>query len=172
MKLLINFIKIILCFTFDIIGLTYPNRPVYISSQIQQEQVYYIEKSINKFNLTRTYDKNLNHIRIQYDNNIIGNTVMSAELYSIGSFVVENTIISFNPNLYNEVLGCVILHELGHAIGLFHNNNISGSIMNWTIFVDENGYILNDNVECFLSEDDIVGINYIKKKKLYYIRIN
>ena len=115
--------------------------------------------------LNQTYDQNERHIRIQYDNSIIANTQMSAFLYSIGSFVVENTIISFNPNLYNEVLGCVILHELGHAIGLFHNN-VSGSIMNWTIFVDENGYILNDNVECFLSEDDIMGLEYLSKKNM------
>ena len=163
MKLLINCIKITLVYTYSIINLIYPQRNVYISSQIQQEQVYYIQNSINKMGLNQTYDKNERHIRIQYDNSIIANTQMSAFLYSIGSFVVENTIISFNPNLYNEVLGCVILHELGHAHGLFHSN-VSGSIMNWTIFVDENGYILNDNVECELHFDDINGINFIPKK--------
>ena len=163
MKLLLTCLEIMVCYSFNIIGLTYPIRNVYISSQIQQEQVYYIKKSIEKFNLTRTYDKNLNHIKIQYNADIIGNTVMSATLYSTGRFVVENTIISFNPNLYENILGCVILHELGHSIGLFHNN-ISSSIMNFTIFVDKEGYIINDNVECYLSQDDINGINYIQKK--------
>ena len=113
--------------------------------------------------LNQTYDKNERHIRIQYDNSIIANTQMSAFLYSIGSFVVSDTTISFNPNLYENVLGCVILHELGHAMGLFHNNIIH-SIMNWTIFVDENGYILNNNDECELSDDDLLGINFIQKK--------
>ena len=168
MKLLLTCLEIMVCYSFNILGLTYPIRNVYISSQIQQEQVYYIKKSIEKLYLTRTYDKNLNHIKIQYNADIIGNTVMSATLYSTGSFVVENTIISFNPVLTENVLGCVILHELGHSQGLFHNN-VSGSIMNWTIFVDENGYILNDNVECFLSEDDIMGLEYLSKKNMISI---
>ena len=149
-------------YTYSVIGLIFQIRDVYISSQIQPDQVYHIEKSINKFNLTRTYDKNENLIRIQYDNNIIGNTAMTAELYSIGSFIVESSIISFNPNMYDEVLGCVILHELGHSVGLFHST-VLGSIMNYTIYIDKNNIILNDNTECFLSQDDIVGINYIKK---------
>ena len=163
MRLLINFLKIIIGYTFNTISTTYPIREVYISSLIQQKQVYYIEKSIEKMNLHRTYDKNLNHIRIQYDNNIIGNTAMTATLYQIGSFVIENTIISFNPNLYDEILECVILHELGHSMGLFHNN-ISSSIMNYTLFLDSDYYVMNDNTECFLSDDDINGINFIKKK--------
>ena len=165
MRLLINFLKIIIGYTFNTISTTYPIREVYISSLIQQKQVYYIEKSIEKMNLHRTYDKNLNHIRIQYDNNIIGNTAMTATLYQIGSFVIENTIISFNPNLTDDILGCVILHELGHSVGLGHNN-ITGSIMNYTLYINDYGYILNDNSECYLNWDDINGINYIKKKTI------
>ena len=159
MKRLINFLKIIGCYTCSIIGITYPIRDVYISSQIANEQIDYIQNSINKMNLTRTYFKESNHIRIQYDNSIIANTKMSATLYSIGSFIVENTVISFNPNLYENVLSCVILHELGHAVGLGHNN-ITGSIMNYTLYINKYGYILNDNDECYLSDDDINGINY------------
>ena len=161
MKLFINFIKIMVCYTFNIIGLVYSNRPVYISSQIQEEQVYYIKKSIEKMDLTQTYDKNLNHIRIQYDNDIIGNTVMSASVYNTGNFIIDSTTISFNPNLYNEILGCVILHELFHSAGLNHNN-IRGSIMNFSLYIDKNGVILNDNVECELSQDDLDGLEYVK----------
>jgi hypothetical protein len=84
---------------------------------------------------------------------------MSATLYQIGSFIVENTVISFNPNIYENVLGCVILHELGHSVGLSHNN-ITGSIMNYTLYINNYGYILNNNDECNLSDDDINGINY------------
>ena len=66
MKLLINCIKIIGIYTYSIINMIYPQRNVYISSQIQQEQVYYIQNSINKMGLNQTYDKNERHIRIQY----------------------------------------------------------------------------------------------------------
>ena len=149
-------------YTFNTINTILPPRNVYISSLIQPLQIDYIQNSIAKMNLSRTYDKNSNHIRIQYDNSIIANTAMTATLYSIGSFVVESTVISFNPNLYDNILGCVILHELGHSMGLGHNSNV-GSIMNYRLFVDETGYILNDNVECFLSQDDMDGINFIKK---------
>jgi hypothetical protein len=162
MKLLINCINLILGYTFNTIGLIYPIRDVYISSLIQPEQILYIQNSIAKFNLTRTYDKSENHIRIQYDNDIIANTKMSATLYQIGSFVVENTVISFNPNIYENVLGCVILHELGHSVGLSHNN-ISSSIMNYTLYINEYGYILNNNDECPLSDDDNLGIEYNNK---------
>ena len=41
MKLFVTCIKIIRIYTYSIIGLLYPYRPVYISSQIQEEQVYY-----------------------------------------------------------------------------------------------------------------------------------
>ena len=164
MKLLINCINLILGYTFNTIGLIYPIRNVYISSLIQSEQILYIQNSIAKMNLSRTYDKSENHIRIQYDNSIIGNTAMTATLYSIGSFVVEETTISFNPNLYDEVLGCVILHELGHSLGLYHNN-ISSSIMNFSLYLDSDYYVMNDNMECYLNNDDIMGLELILSKK-------
>ena len=163
MKLLLNCINIILCSTFEMIGLIFPIRNVYISSQIQTDQIYYIQKSINKFNLTRTYDKSENHIKIQYKNDIVGNIEMTSNLYSIGSFVIESTIISFNPNLYDEILGCVILHELGHSQGLQHNSKV-GSIMNWTLYVDNEGYILNKNTEFFLSDDDLLALEFMRQK--------
>ena len=163
MKLLKLFLDIIIVYTFNTINLIYPQRNVYISSYIENEQVYYIERCIDKMNLSRTYDKNENHIRIQYDNTIIGNTAMSGSIYSTGNFIVDNTIISFNPNLYENILGCTILHEFGHSMGLFHNAN-EGSIMNFSLFIGS-GKILNDNVECELSDDDLDGLNYIKQKQ-------
>ena len=166
MKLLINCIKIIGIYTFNTIGLIYPQRNVYISSQLQLELIHYIENTIDKMNLTRTFDKTENHIRIQYKNDIIANTAMSSELYSTGYFVIENTVISFNPNLYENILGCVILHELAHSMSLFHNN-IIGSIMNYTLFVDKNGYILNDTIECFLNTDDINGLQFTSNIQNY-----
>ena len=163
MRLFLNCISLMVVYNYSVIGLIFQILPVYISSQIQQEQVYYIEKSINKMNLSRTYDKSENHIRIQYKNDIIANTQMRGSVFSFGSFVSEDTLISFNSNLYNEVLGCVILHELGHSAGLFHSN-VSNSIMNYTLFIDRNGIILNDDIECELNFDDINGINFIQKK--------
>ena len=163
MRLLLTFLEIIGGFTFNIINLIYPLRNVYISSQISNEQVYYIQKSINKFNLTRTYFKESNHIRIQYDNSIIANTEMTSNLYSIGSFIVYDTTISFNSVLIENVLGCIILHELGHSHGLFHSTEIN-SIMNYTIYIDDYGYILNPNDECFLSDDDLLALDYMRQK--------
>jgi hypothetical protein len=163
MKLLINFIKIIGCFTYYIIGITYPPRNVYISSQISNEQVYHIKKSINKMNLSRTYDKSENLIRVEYCDACYGITRMSATLYSTGSFLIVNTNIGFHPNLTDNILGCVILHELGHSMGL-HHNNISNSIMNYTLYLDSDYYVMNDNTECFLSDDDNLGIEYLSKK--------
>ena len=93
MKLLINCISLMLGYTFNTINTILPPRNVYISSLIQPLQIDYIQNSIAKMNLSRTYDKNSNHIRIQYDNSIIANTAMTATLYSIGSFVVESTVM-------------------------------------------------------------------------------
>ena len=150
-------------YTYSIIGLTYPIRNVYISSLIQSEQILYIQNSINKMNLTRTYDKTENHIRVEYCDACYGITRMSSTLKSFGSFLIDYTNIGFHPNLTDTVLGCVILHELGHSMGLFHSN-VPGSIMNYTLFLDSDYYVMNDNTECFLSDDDINGINFIKKK--------
>jgi hypothetical protein len=150
-------------YTFNTIGLTYPIRNVYISSLIQSEQILYIQNSIAKMNLTRTYDKSENHIRVEYCDACYGITRMSSTLMSSGSFLIDYTNIGFHPNLTDNILGCVILHELGHAMGLMHNN-ISNSIMNYTLYLDSDYYVMNDNTECFLSDDDRAGINYIKKK--------
>ena len=58
MKLLKLFLDIIGVYTFNTINLIYPQRNVYISSYIENEQVYYIERCIDKMNLSRIYDKN------------------------------------------------------------------------------------------------------------------
>ena len=150
-------------YSFNIINTIYPIRGVYISSQIQPEQINYIQNSINKIGFNQTFNKNDNHIRIQYADGIIANTAMIGSVYNTGNFIIDETIISFNYNLYNEILGCVILHELFHSAGLNHNN-ISGSIMNFSLYIDKNGLILNDNVECELSQDDLLSLEYVKKK--------
>ena len=165
MKLLLTCIEIIGIYTYSYIGLVYPNRPMYISSQISNEQVYYIQKSINKMNLSRTYDKNENHIRVEYCDACYGITRMSSTLMSSGNFLIDWTTIGFHHNLTNNVLGCVVLHELGHSMGLFHSN-VSSSIMNYSLYLDSDYYILNDNTECFLSRDDLDGINFIKKNMI------
>ena len=161
MKLLKIFLELTGIYTYSIIALLYPIRPIYISSQISNDKVYYIKKAIDKMDLTQTYDKNLNHIRIQYDNDIIGNTAMTASVYNTGNFIIDSTIISFNPNLYDNILGCVILHEICHSQGLFHSTEIN-SIMNYTVYVNKEGYILNENIECFLAQDDLDGLEYVK----------
>ena len=163
MRLLKIFIEITLVYTFNIIGLVFLPRPVYISSQIQQEQVYHIQNSINKMGLNQTYDKNENHIRVEYCDACYGITRMSSTLMSSGNFLIDYTNIGFHPNLTDNVLGCVILHELCHANGLFHSN-VSSSIMNYTLYLDSDYYVMNANTECYLNNDDLDGINFIKKK--------
>ena len=162
MRLLKLFLDIMVCCTFNIINLTYPQRNVYISSQISNEQVYYIQQSINKMNLSRTYDKTENHIRVEYCDACYGITRMSSTLMSSGNFLIDYTNIGFHPNLTGNVLGCVILHELGHSMGLFHSN-VSSSIMNYTLYLDSDYYVMNANTECYLNNDDLDGINFIKK---------
>ena len=163
MILFLNCINLMVIYSFNIINLIYPQRNVYISSQISNEQVYYIQNSINKMNLSRTYDKNENHIRVEYCDACYGITRMSSTLMSSGSFLIGYTNIGFHPNLTGNVLGCVILHELLHSMGLFHNN-ISNSIMNYTLYLDSDYYVMNDNTECFISDDDHAGIKFLSKK--------
>ena len=139
----------------------YPERDVYISSKIPESQVSAIQKAMDQMGLARTFDRDSNIIRIQYDNNVVANTQMSASLYSPGWFLVDRTLVSFNPVLTGNMLSCVILHELGHTQGVNHND-IMGSIMNFTILVDKNAYILNEDVECLLSYDDIDAMETLK----------
>ena len=153
MRLVLNCINLMVVYTYSVIGLIFQIRDVYISSLIQQEQVYYIQKSINKMGLKQTYDKTKNHIRVEYCDACYGITRMSSTLMSSGNFLIDYTNIGFHPNLTDNVLGCVILHELGHSMGLFHSN-VSGSIMNYTLYLDSDYYVMNDNTECFLSDDD------------------
>ena len=163
MRLLKLFLDIIGIYTYSIISLAFLTRPVYISSQISNEQVYYIQQSINKMGLNQTYDKNENHVRVEYCDACYGITRMSSTLMSSGSFLIDYTNIGFHPNLTDNVLGCIILHELGHSMGLFHSN-VSGSIMNFSLYLDSDYYVMNANTECSLSEDDILGIEYLSKK--------
>ena len=63
-------------------------------------------------------------------------------------------------------MGCVILHELGHTQGLMHSQE-PGSIMNYTVYKDELGNIL-DSPACTLSLDDIIGlISFYSGKYIY-----
>ena len=162
MKLLNILFSVICSNSYNIIGLFYPTRPVYVSSQIENDQVIEIEKSIDKMGLLRTYDKTQNHIRVEYCDECYGRTMMDATVMSSGDFLIYFTNVGFYPTLTFNILGCVIMHEFGHALGLMHNAD-SDSIMNYTLYVDHNSYILNNNTECFLSYDDLSGINYIKE---------
>ena len=137
-------------------------RPVYVSQEIHSDQRQVISQTINKMNLKQIFTKDDIHIRIQYCTDCYGQTILGANLYSSGDFVLDTSVISFNPIFTSNILGCVILHELGHALGLMHSN-VTGSIMNYTIKVDQYQNILtSQTTECMLSYDDIDGLYIIE----------
>ena len=151
------------------------NRPVYISSQIEQPHIDRIHDAIYRYNIylttnnyllpiinpiTTTIDKSKNHIRIQYNDDTNFNykayTTMFSRLHDDNTFKLENTIIKFNKILSDELLVCVIMHELGHSMGLGHSTVIP-SIMNFTIYIIDN--IIQQPMEkCYLEIDDIMGL--------------
>jgi hypothetical protein len=169
MKLSIAFSGIINIYTFNTIGLVFPERAAYMSSQIEPIHRPYLERALAKMSIPITLLKNDNHIRIQYCesvNSCYGNTAMSGSVYPSGAFVVETTVVSFNRDLEGNTLECVLLHELSHAQGLRHNV-ILGSIMNYTLYTF-NGKVINDADECELNYDDVDGLENLQKNMISY----
>lgn len=163
MKWLSILINLILCSTYELIikKIRIPNRDFYISTQIQDSQISEIYNAINEYNkyfvLKETYDKNTNHIRIQYGDGLMGYTVLSASLYSDNQFYIDRSIISFNDRLTGNTLQCVILHEVLHSQGLTHNE-IEGTVMNYSVKINRDDDIIQDEMPCKLALDDIIGL--------------
>ena len=164
LKLIINFILLILGNTYELIdtNIQINDRPIYISGRIIPEQKKEIRNAIQEFNnyfpMVETENKLIPHTRIQYGD-IIGGTHMSATTTSDGKFIIDKSIITFNKRLTGNTLGCVIIHEILHSRGLYHSD-VEGSIMNYTVKMTTDGEIIQTE-RCDLTADDVDGLNYI-----------
>ena len=136
-----------------------PIRPIYISKQIEQAHTDAIHWAMSEYNRYATLwdgnmffevqDKNINHIRIQYEE--YNGCSMSAVSMSEGYFLVSETVICFQRELDPIMTQCVILHELGHALGLGHTDNATTSIMHQIL-------PLQSYDACTLKKRDLINL--------------
>ena len=136
----------------------FPVRPIYISKHISQDHVESIHWAMSEYNryatlwndelFTETDDKNENHIRIEYAS--YNGCSMSSVSMSEGFFQVSETIIGFQQSLDSVMTQCIVLHELGHALGLGHTSNETDSIMHEILFPRQE--------MCTLKKTDIINI--------------
>ena len=135
-----------------------PVRPIYISKQIEQVHTEAIHWAMSEYNRYATlwdgnmffevYDKNFNHIRIEYAD--YNGCSMSAVSRSDGHFLVSETVIGFQQELDPIMTQCIILHELGHALGLGHSN-ATASIMHERLS-------LQSYDTCTLKKRDLINL--------------
>lgn len=143
------FISIILSATCQYINtVRFPIRPIYISNWISDEHRESIYLALQQLSLIETQNKSLNHIRIEYNNLNGGGISMKAHSHTDGYFEVYETTIGMNRLLDPVMFQCVVLHELGHAFGLGHNENsqVMSPIINYT------------KTYCYLSIFDIINL--------------
>lgn len=149
MKLIAIFLGIILSFTSQYINnVRFPIRPIYISNWISDEHRESIYLAMAQLDLVETQNKTENHIRIEYDNYNGGGINMLASTHTDGYFEVYETTIGINRLLDSVMFQCVVLHELGHAFGLGHNDNsqVMSTIINYT------------KTYCYISIVDIINL--------------
>jgi hypothetical protein len=167
MKLIVGSIFVIIANTYQLIDtcIRYNDRPFYISKKIEDKSEIY--NAINEYNrygyypaLIETNNREMNHIRIQYSvGDLMGGLAMSALTHSGGYFELAKSIISFSAKLKGNTLQCVVLHELLHSQMLYHNE-IDGSLMNYSVKVNQMGDIIEEDEPCKLNDDDISGLMY------------
>jgi hypothetical protein len=171
MRVLLNYIFVIIANTYQLIDTTIRinERPFYISGRIEDKtEIYNAVNEYNKFSyfypaLLETNNKEKPHIRIEYGD-LMGATYMIANTNSGGYFELDKTVISFNKKATGNTLQCIILHEILHTQMIYHND-IEGSIMNYTVFLDHSGNIIEELTPCKLNIDDVISLIY--KKNIY-----
>ena len=140
------------------LALKFGIRPIYISKHISQEHIDSIHYAMGEYNkysrlwdddlFTETYNKSENHIRIEYAS--YNGCSMTAVSRTEGFFQVTETTIGFQQSLDSIMTQCIVLHELGHALGLGHSSNETDSIMHEILF--------NQEEMCTLKKIDIINI--------------
>jgi len=171
MRVLLNYIFVIIANTYQLIDTTIRinERPFYISGRIEDKtEIYNAVDEYNRFSyfypaLLETNNKEKPHIRIEYGD-LMGATYMIANTNSGGYFELDKTVISFNKKATGNTLQCIILHEILHTQMIYHND-IEGSIMNYTVFLDHSGNIIEELTPCKLNIDDVISLIY--KKNIY-----
>lgn len=153
MNIIRIFLGVILSTTCQYINIVrFPRRDVYISKQISDEHKESIYIAMDQLDLHQTQNKTENHIRIEYNNAFQGNAggggIYMDATTNIDSFEVYKTVIGINRLLDPVMFQCVVLHELGHAFGLGHNekSQVMSTIINFT------------KSFCYLSIEDIINL--------------
>jgi hypothetical protein len=148
MKLIGTFIAIIAVTTSQFINtVVFPQRDVYISKMISDDHRESIYSAMSQFDLTETLNKTGNYIRVEYDRYNGGGTSMVAHSHTDGYFEVYETVIGFNRLLNPTMAQCIVLHEIGHAMGLSH---MSEGVMRPIIDYTQN--------YCYLSDSDYINL--------------
>lgn len=146
------------------------HRDLYISRQIPKQQFGGIEDAVNRFNvhdhpyvinITNEYDRD-NVIRLKrlqgLEKTSIAYTEIFASLRSSQTIEIDSIEIGISKDLSGDALICIVLHELLHSHGLGHS--LESHVMNYIQQVTADGEILQPEHGCFLSHDDIVGLNF------------
>lgn len=110
------------CVSSQYLEIKWQRRPVYVSKSISSEHKEGILHAMQQVGLEETEDKEVNHIRVEYDRFNGGGIQMFAAT-DLDGFYVYSTTIGINRLLDKNSFQCIALHELGHSLGLGHNPN-------------------------------------------------
>ena len=83
-----------------------------------------------------------------------GDTIQRAYLTEVG-IIDAGAVVRLGAGLKGDCFYNVILHEMGHVLGLLHSDDMS-SIMAYTLVVDASGTPL-PCARAHLSPDDVLG---------------